>query len=133
MKPPVDNVRVSSKGRDILIQTKRYTGLKQWNELLRWAFCISLANPDRPRIMEKLDVGIEAIEWQTFAGSNSEIIIALFRARAKKDSIDLEDSETVSTYFRAHIERGVSALRTVKSLTSLVGIQSQIARSKSGS
>lgn len=133
MKPPVDNVRVSSKGRDILIQAKRHTGLKQWNELLRWAFCISLANPDRPKVMRKLDQGIEPVEWQTFAGDCSKAFTAAFRVRASRDRIRLDDQDAVANYFRAHIERGVAGLRTIKSLNALASLPGQIARSKSGS
>ena len=125
MKPPVEIVKVSSKGRDILIQAKRNTGLKQWNELLRWAFCISLANPDRPKIMVGLDAGIDSIEWQTFAGSNSHTFIAAFLARAQKDNIQLADQAAVSTYFRAHIERGIASLRNLKKLNTLIILASK--------
>gem|GEM_PF-6044132 len=83
--------------------------------------------------MRKLDVGIDAIEWQTFAGSCGDIFTAAFRARANSDQIRLDDQEAVTSYFRAHIERGVAALRTVKSLAALAALQDQIARSRSGS
>ncbi|MCB1078428.1 MAG: DndE family protein [Verrucomicrobiae bacterium] len=119
MKPPVENIKVTSKSRDILIQAKRQTGLKQWNELLRWAFCISLANPDLPRINRKLDSGIEPIEWVTFSGSNHQIYAALFYKRATVDGIELGNEEAVACYFRAHIERGIGALRSFKSLENL--------------
>lgn len=122
MKPPVDNVKVSSKGRDILIQAKRHTGLKQWNELLRWAFCISLSNPDRPKMMRKLDVGIDGVEWQTFAGNCNQILTAAFCARAYSDNIPLDNPDEVTIYFRAHIERGVAALRSIKSLGHLADL-----------
>jgi DNA sulfur modification protein DndE len=120
MKPPVDNIRVSSKGRDILIQSKRITGLKQWNELLRWAYCLSLANSEAPKITRKLDSGIEPIEWETFAGNNGDIYMATFYARAIKDKVILSNPEETQLYFRAHIERGVAALRSFKTLSSLL-------------
>jgi DNA sulfur modification protein DndE len=133
MKPPVDSVKVSSRGREILIQSKRNTGLKQWNELLRWAFCISLSNTDPPKIFRKLDSGIEPIEWTTFSGPLSSTFSAVFYARAANDGIELTDADSVAAYFRAHIERGVGALRSTKSLSSLVALTDQIERSRSGS
>lgn len=119
MKPPVETVKVSLKGRDVLIQAKRHTGMKQWNELLRWAFCLSLANPDQPKIVRKLDTGIDPIEWATFAGSYSDAYSSVFYMRALRDGVDISDPEMASSYFRAHIERGVSSLRSLKSLQSL--------------
>lgn len=122
MKPPVENIRVSSKGRDILIQAKRNIGLKQWNELLRWAFCISLSNQEPPKILRKLDSGIDPIEWTTFAGAYSQSLTAAFYLRATKDKINLSDTDMVQNYFRAHIERGVMSLRTLKNLNNAVSI-----------
>lgn len=116
-----------------MIQAKRHTGLKQWNELLRWAFCISLANPSRPKLLQKLDTGIEPVEWQTFAGESSQVFAAAFRQRAAKDKIRIDDNDAITRYFRAHIERGVAALRTVKSLRALTTLPAQIERSRSTS
>lgn len=132
MKPPVDNVKVSSRGRDTLVQAKRHTGLTQWNELLRWAFCLSLSNPEKPKIMLKIDSGIDPVEWQTFAGENSQFFTGAFYLRANRDGISPNDSEALSNYFRAHIERGVASLRSLKSLGQLTRVVNQIDRSKSG-
>jgi DNA sulfur modification protein DndE len=122
MKPPVDSVKVSSRGRDTLIQAKRHTGLTQWNELLRWAFCLSLSNPEKPKIMLKIDSGIDPVEWQTFAGENSHYFSGAFYLRAQRDGVSANDSEALSHYFRAHIERGIASLRKIKSLQTLAGI-----------
>lgn len=120
MKPPVDNVKVSSKGRDILIQAKRQTGLKQWNELLRWAFCISISTPESPKINWRLDSGIEPIEWTTFAGAHGNLYTALFLLRAKREGIDLEKAADLQLHFRLHIERGILFLRQFRQLESLI-------------
>ena len=124
MKPPVENVKVSTKGREVLIQAKRHTGMKQWNELLRWAFCISLANPDPPKVVRKLDAGIEPIEWMTFAGPFSQAYSAALYHRASVDGVNRSDQEALAHYFRAHIERGVASLRSLKSLNALVSLAS---------
>lgn len=122
MKPPVESIKVSSQGREILIQAKRHTGMKQWNELLRWAFCISLANPDPPKFVRKLDIGIEPIEWLTFAGPFSQAYAAALYQRASVDGVDRSDPDALAHYFRAHIERGVASLRTLKSLNAIVSL-----------
>jgi DNA sulfur modification protein DndE len=122
MKPPVEYVKVSAMGREVLIQAKRHTGMKQWNELLRWAFCISMANPDPPKVVSKLDAGIEPIEWMTFAGAFSQAYSAAFYIRANVDGVNRSDSEALAHYFRAHIERGVASLRSLKSLHALLGV-----------
>lgn len=122
MKPPVESIKLSSKGRDVLIQAKRHTGMKQWNELLRWGFCISLADSNKPKPLRKLDSGLDPVDWSTFAGPNSAVFAALFYSRALADKIDLQDEESVTDYFRAHIERGVLGLRSLKSLNSLVSV-----------
>ena len=132
MKPPVDNVKVSSRGRDTLIQAKRQTGLTQWNELLRWAFCLSMSNPEKPKIMLKIDSGMDPVEWQTFAGENSTFLAGVFSLRAKQDGVDLTDSETLSNYFRAHIERGIASLRPLKSLPQLAEVLNNTENLKSG-
>lgn len=117
MKPPVEHVRVSARGKDILIKVKRNTGLEHWNEICRIALCRSLANPARPPKYEKSgDTSIE-IEWKTFAGAFSRELSALTTLRAKKDDIDLSKKDVMAEYFRNHMERGIASLQTLKILT----------------
>jgi len=90
MKPPVDHVRVSAKGREILIKIKRRTGLEHWNEISRIGLCRSLANQTQP--VSTLKGGDSAIdmEWKTFAGEFSSELAAALLLRAKQDQVDLE-------------------------------------------
>ena len=104
----------------MLIQAKRHTGLTQWNELLRWAFCLSISNPEKPKILLKIDSGMDPVEWQTFAGENSQYFASVFYLRAKHDGVNPNDSEAISNYFRAHVERGIASLRSLKSLSALI-------------
>jgi len=64
--------------------------------------------------MLKIDSGIDPVEWQTFAGENSRCFTGAFYLRAKRDGVRINDSEAVSKYFRAHMERGISTLRRIK-------------------
>lgn len=116
MKPPVETVRISSQGRDILIKIKRRLGIERWNEICRVALCRSLANPTKPvKPRNGWDSAIE-IEWKTFAGDQSEMFSALSILRAQNDKIDPDKKDVFTDYFRAHIERGIQSLQNVVTL-----------------
>lgn len=122
MKTPVDHVRVSTTGREILIRIKKRTGLEHWNVICRIALCRSLANPKRPPKPIKTGESSIDMEWKTFAGPISEELTALVYLRASKDGIDFSKKEEISEYFRSHLERGISSLQNVKSLRGLVNL-----------
>ena len=114
-----DAVRISARGREILIKLKRYTEIGQWNTLCRVAYCYSLAIATEPtQSPEKGDVALE-IEWSTFAGPLKSELAALTVARAAAASIAEQD---VGKYARAHLERGLSAIQNVRSIEEMVAI-----------
>jgi DNA sulfur modification protein DndE len=119
MKPPVEHVRVSERGKDILVKIKRYTGLEHWNEICRIALCASLANPLPPTKVDKLADSNIDIEWKTFAGAYQSELASLTLLRAHKDGINISDKDHVTSYFRSHLERGIASLQTVKKLSSI--------------
>ncbi len=122
MKPPVESVRISKHGRDTLIQLKRHTSITQWNILLRFALCRSLREPTVPANPKLPGTGIEPVEWKTFAGPYGDFLAALYYLRANQDGIDTSKMSEVQANFRAHIERGTSCLRHVKSLPGLLAV-----------
>lgn len=114
-----DAVRISARGREILIKLKRYTGIGQWNTLCRVAYCYSLAIGTEPtQSPEKGDVALE-IEWPTFAGPIKTELAALTIARATAAGIADQD---VARYVRSHLERGLSAIQTVRSVAEIAAI-----------
>jgi len=118
MKPPLENIHVSQRSRDILITLKRRTGIERWNVLCRWALCTSFSDPSRPIVaVHPADSNLE-MSWEVFAGDYSETLLALFALRAKKDKISIERT-TLANYFRSHLERGISQLQNSKSLGEL--------------
>lgn len=120
MKPPVETVRISSKGKELLSRVKRHTGIDRWNEICRRAFCRSLSNPTAPTAPKKdLDSAIE-IEWKTFAGEYSTVYAAIFYIRQVRDGIEFTDKKAVSEYFRAHLERGLASLQKTEDLQTYV-------------
>lgn len=119
MRPPVEHVRVSAKGKDILIKIKRNTGLEHWNEICRIALCRSLANPTPPTKFDKPGDNAIDIEWKTFAGQYHNELATLLILRARADNINTSSKELLSGYLRNHIERGILSLQNTKSLQSL--------------
>ena len=121
MKPPIETIRVSQRGREILIKLKRRTGIEQWNIICRWALLNSLANTSRPpQLAAGQDSNIE-IKWQTFAGSYADLYVLLVQRRAIKDfgsllNVDLGD------YFRAHLERGLSVMQNRRDLEHFMSV-----------
>ena len=112
-----DAVRISTRGREILIKLKRYTGIGQWNTLCRVAYCYSLAIPTEPtQLPEKGDVALE-IEWPTFAGPIKTELAALTVARATAAAVAEQD---IARYVRSHLERGLSAIQNVRSVAEVV-------------
>lgn len=124
MKPPVETVRISARGREILIKIKRNTGIERWNEICRVALCHSLANSSRPtKPKTGWDSAIE-IEWKTFAGDLADPLTAAFLLRANLDKIDLERKDKLTEYFRSHLERGIASLQNTKSISTYVDMLS---------
>jgi len=124
MIPPVEHVRVSNRGREILIKLKRHTGMEHWNEICRIALCQSLANPTLPPKIEKTGDSSIDMDWKTFAGPFQEELTALIILKAHKDRIDVDRKEALGEYFRAHLERGIASLQNTKYLIDLYKMHS---------
>ena len=118
----IDHIRLPMETRDRLITLKRRTGIRQWNVLCRWAFCLSLAE-EKPPPMSNLraDSNVE-MTWHTFAGRRDGILATLLKARCLRDGMDISD-DNLAISLRAHIRRGVSYL-TTKKIQSIVNLLS---------
>jgi DNA sulfur modification protein DndE len=114
-----DAVRISTRGREILIKLKRYTGVGQWNTLCRVAYCYSLSIATEPTLNpEKGDVALE-IEWPTFAGPIKTELAALTVSRATAAAVAEQD---IARYVRSHLDRGLSAIQNVRSVEEMVAL-----------
>jgi DNA sulfur modification protein DndE len=113
MKPPVETVRVSERGRDILIKLKRKTGIEHWNVLCRWALAESLSRKEKPdRFICASESNIE-IKWNTFGGEHADLYsLAVQLSHLKTPQLSLQE------FFRAHLERGLLLLQMREDLTS---------------
>lgn len=105
----LEKIRVSKKGRDQLMTLKRRTGIEHWNVLCRWALCVSLAEPTKPR-QDKI-TGDSPVEmtWYTFAGEYEQLYLGLLRERCHRDGLGV-DPDTIAQQFRIHLHRGISYL-----------------------
>jgi DNA sulfur modification protein DndE len=122
-RPPVDHVRISSRGKEILTQVKRKTGLEHWNSICRVALIRSLANSAKPRPVHAPDTAIE-LDWKTFAGQYQEVLAALVIQRAALDGVRSDSRDEMSAYFRAHLERGLTGMQKIRSLSDVVPLGS---------
>lgn len=105
----IDHIRLSQHAKDQLIKLKRNTGIEHWNVLCRWAFCLSLAEPNVPpdaRI--PADSNVE-MTWRVFGGRYHELYLALLKERCHRDGLGTEP-ETLAQQFRLHLHRGIAYL-----------------------
>ncbi|WP_225071831.1 DNA sulfur modification protein DndE [Desulfuromonas sp. CSMB_57] len=116
MKSPVEHIRITEGGKDILSKVKRHTGIEHWNELCRIALFRSLATPSIPPAFNKNGDSNIDIEWKVLGGNLHAEITAIFLLRARKDGVPLQDRHILAAYFRNHLERGITMLQKVKSL-----------------
>jgi DNA sulfur modification protein DndE len=111
MKPPVQTVVTTPRGRDQLINLKRHTGVPQWNIIMRWAVCASLREetPPPPAEREGADGDRVSVDWETFAGDlNQEITSAFWMRHASETSHGTDQAASES--FKRHLQRGLNIL-----------------------
>ena len=117
----IKQIKLSSQAKERLSRLKGKTGIKNWNVLCRWAFCYSLKENTIPTdIPINSDSNLE-MSWYTFAGEYSELYEALIIAWCQKNGLPL-DNETVSKYFKLHLERGIAYLSGTNFIKDLNGL-----------
>jgi DNA sulfur modification protein DndE len=125
MKPPLEHIRLSEQAKDQLTKLKRATGIKNWNVLCRWAFCLSLKDSSRPIPQEiKTDSSVE-MTWRVFAGDEAETLAGIFALRCCEDGLDVADAHAIANEFRMHVHRGIAVLASARDI---IGIGSMIER-----
>lgn len=114
----IGTVKLSKKAKDKLIRLKRWTGLQHWNELCRWAFCLSLAEPSIPPTTKvSSDGGIE-MDWRTFGGKYHEVYLALLKQRCHKDGLGTDEA-ALAQQLRLHLHRGIGYLASDRKMRSI--------------
>lgn len=114
MQPPLQNIRLSQKEKDMLIRVKRATGIKHWNVLCRWAFCVSLADPTPlSSTVPGADSSVE-MTWKTFGGPMASLYTQLLQHRCNQDGI--KGKKASADHFRKVLQRGITQLSKVDGL-----------------
>jgi len=111
MKPPVQTVVTTPRGRDQLINLKRQTGVAQWNIIMRWAVCASIREetPPPPAEREGSDGERVSVDWEVFAGDlNQEITAAFWMRHAGEPNHGTPQAAADS--FKRHLQRGLNIL-----------------------
>lgn len=120
----IKQIKLSSQSKEKLSRLKGKTGIKNWNILCRWAFCYSLGEDTMPTdILINADSNVE-MSWFTFAGEYSELYEALIKAWCISKDLPIDD-ETVTKYFKLHLERGIgylSGTNFIKSVDDLLNL-----------
>ena len=105
----VKQVKISNQSKERLSRLKGKTGIKNWNILCRWALCYSLSEHTVPTDLPiALDSNVE-MSWYTFGGEYNELYEALVYAWCEEMGLPT-DEDTVSKYFKLHLERGIAHL-----------------------
>lgn len=123
----LDNIRLSESAKSHLSTLKSRTGIRQWNILCRWAFCVSLAEKMPPSAEEvPADSNVE-MTWRTFAGAGDEDLYrALLKAFCIRNRIPVTEEE-LARQFRRHLHRGINYLASskIRSLADLLALAKQ--------
>ena len=118
----IETVRISEAARDQLITLKRYTGIKNWNTLCRWALCVSLGEESPPPVHPIVTDSSVEMTWRVFGGADADLYWALLKQRCRRDGLGSDD-ETLATQFKLHLHRGIGYLmgdRTLRSIGALL-------------
>ena len=123
----IKQIKLSNQSKDRLSRLKGKTGIKNWNVLCRWALCYSLGENTMPTdIPMASDRNVE-MSWYTFAGEYSELYEALIKAWCISKDLPA-DEDTLSKYFKLHLERGISYLsgtNFIKNLNDLLNLATE--------
>lgn len=115
---PVKTIRIVETDRDLLARLKRNTGVKGFNTLCRWAFCMSLADPNPTSVDPLGAMSNLEIDWDVFAGGYQEVYWALLVQRVYEDGLDGGDETLVREFYR-HLHRGLGLLANLSQKPSI--------------
>lgn len=125
----LEHIRLSEQAKDQLIRLKRSTGIKNWNVLCRWAFCISIAESTAPTIGKIATDSSVEMSWNVFGGEHQDIYLALLRQRCDRDGLGTA-SDVLGKQFKLHLHRGISFLAADKKIKNIQGLFGRLPESR---
>ena len=120
----VKQIKLSNVSKDRLGRLKGKTGIKNWNILCRWAVCYSLSQNTLPTDITVISDSNLEMSWFTFGGEFSDVYDTLMIAWCISNGLPT-DEETLSKYFKLHLERGIAHLsgtNFIKNLDDLLNL-----------
>jgi DNA sulfur modification protein DndE len=108
----IEHVRVSQQAKEQLLKLKRNTGIKNWNVLCRWAFCMSLADSSAPKDSQIATDSSVEMTWKVFGGQYQDLYFALLKERCEKDGLGSSD-EILINQFKLHLHRGIAYIESL--------------------
>jgi DNA sulfur modification protein DndE len=111
----METIRLSQQAKDQLSRIKRWSGLKHWNVICRWAFALSLSEPSNPPNAKIVADSSVEMTWKVFGGPYQELYMALLKARCERDGLGTS-AETLAHQLRLHLHRGISYMAGDKRL-----------------
>ena len=105
----IKQIKLSNQSKDKLSRLKGKTGIKNWNILCRWALCYSLKEDSIPTDVPIIQDSNLEMSLFTFGGEDSDLYEALIIAWCQSKDLPL-NNDTISKYFKLHLERGISYL-----------------------
>jgi DNA sulfur modification protein DndE len=124
---PIEHIRLSQQAKEQLTRLKRWTGLKHWNELCRWAFCASLAEPTIPAPAKIMADSSVEMSWRVFGGQYHELYLALLMQRCANDGLGTSD-DVLANQLRLHLHRGLGYLAADKQIRSVAGLMKRVVK-----
>jgi DNA sulfur modification protein DndE len=121
----IKTIRLVETDRDLLVRLKRSTGVKGFNILCRWAFCMSLADRNPTSVDPIGALSNLEIDWDVFAGGHQEVYWALLVQRVHEDGLP-SDNESLVREFNRHLHRGIGLLANLAQKPSIRSIVSTI-------
>lgn len=124
----IKQIKLSNQSKDKLSRLKGKTGIKNWNILCRWALCYSLKEDSIPTDVPIIQDSNLEMSWFTFGGEDSDLYEALIIAWCQSKDLPL-DNDTISKYFKLHLERGISYLsgtNFIKNLDDLLNLTLEV-------
>ena len=121
----IETIRLSKRAKNQLTTLKRRTGIRNWNVLCRWAFCLSLRSEEPPRRIDQTGETAVEMTWKTFGGAHDGIYLALLKQRCLQEGIKLTP-KTLQKELHNHIYRGIGYLASNNGLRDTSSFQQLI-------
>jgi DNA sulfur modification protein DndE len=124
MRPPVEEIRISKRSKEVLVKLRRQTKIETWNQICRIAYCRSLSFPAQTELKAIGETAIR-MDWRTFAGPYSQVFCCLSLIRARNDGVELSSREAVSRHFHHMLNSGIQNLGAIRALDELASAMCQ--------